>query len=104
MLAPGFWLEQPASLPHGGRHEGFEGMAAMGAIFAQHWTRTIGEADLCGSGATAMQLTTQTWTAKATGRSVTVDVVERIRVDRGRVTDIRVFPQDTAALLATLEP
>ena len=50
-----------------------------------------------------VQVTTQTWTARATGRSATVDVVELFRVADGRIAEIRVFQQDTAALLATLD-
>lgn len=105
LLAPGFRIEQPASLPHGGWHDGLAGMAAMGAAFAEHWDRTIGEADLrpWGDGA-AVQVTSQTWTAKATGRSATVDVVELFRVEEGLIVEIRVFQQDTHALLATLGP
>jgi uncharacterized protein len=54
-------------------------------------------------GDTAVQVTTQTWTAKATGRFATVDVVELFRVADGRIVEIRVFQQDTHALLATLD-
>jgi ketosteroid isomerase-like protein len=106
LLAPDLRIEQPASLPHGGSHHGPDGMEAMGAQFAEHWDRTIGEADLRPWGETgdaAVQVTTQTWTAKATGRSATVDVVELIRVADGRIVEIRVFQQDTHALLATLD-
>jgi ketosteroid isomerase-like protein len=103
LLHPDLRIEQPTSLPHGGSHHGSEGMDAMGARFAEHWDRTIGEADIRGCGDTAVQVTTQTWTAKATGRSATVDVVELFRVAEGRVVEIRVFQQDTHALLATLD-
>jgi uncharacterized protein len=103
LLHPDLRIEQPASLPHGGLHHGPDGMDAMGAAFAEHWERTIGEADLRSCGDTAVQVTTQTWTAKATGRSATVDVVELFRVAGGRIVEIRVFQQDTHALLATLE-
>lgn len=103
LLHPDLRIEQPASLPHGGSHHGPDGMDAMGAAFAEHWERTIGEADLRPCGDTAVQVTTQTWTAKATGRSATVDVVELFRVADGRIVEIRVFQQDTHALLATLE-
>ena len=96
-------IEQPASLPHGGSHHGPDGMDAMGAVFAEHWERTIGEADVRSCGDTAVQVTTQTWTARATGRSATVDVVELFRVADGRIVEIRVFQQDTHALLATLD-
>ena len=51
---------------------------------------------------TAVQVTTQTWTAKATGRSATVDVVELFPVEDGSTVEIRVFQQDTHALMATL--
>jgi ketosteroid isomerase-like protein len=105
LLHPDLRIDQPPSLPHGGVHRGPAGMAAMGAAFAGHWDRTIGAPRLSPGGdtATVVQLTTQTWTAKATGRSATVDVVELLTVADGLVTEIRVFPQDTAALLATLE-
>lgn len=99
-------IHQPASLPHGGWHDGPDGMDAMGAAFAEHWDRTIGEAEVkgCGPTDTAVQVTTQTWTAKATGRSATVDVVELFRCTDDQILEIRVFQQDTAALLATLDP
>jgi uncharacterized protein len=103
LLHPDLRIEQPPSLPHGGSHHGPEGMDAMGAAFAAHWERTIGEADVRSCGDTAVQVTAQTWTARATGRSATVDVVELFRVAHGRVVEIRVFPQDTHALLATLD-
>lgn len=103
LLHPELRIEQPPSLPHGGRHEGTDGMDAMGATFAEHWERTIGPAEVDGLGDHVVQVTSQTWTAKATGRAVTVDVAELIRVAEGKVIQIRVFPQDTAALLATLD-
>jgi ketosteroid isomerase-like protein len=104
LLHPELRIEQPASLPHGGWHHGPDGMDAMGARFAPHWDRTIGEAEVTGCGSDrAVQLTTQTWTSKATGRSATVDVVELFRIADGQITEIRVFQQDTHLLLATLD-
>ena len=69
-------------------------------------TCAVEQLSLLGAGTqlpTAVQVTTQTWTARATGRSATVDVVELFRVADGRIVEIRVFQQDTHALLATLE-
>lgn len=104
LLHPDVRIRQPASLPHGGRHDGRDGMAAMGAAFAEHWDRTIGEALVLGcDDGSAVQVTTQTWTAKATGRSATVDVVELFSFADGRIAEIRVFQQDTHLLLATLD-
>jgi ketosteroid isomerase-like protein len=96
-------IEQPASLPHGGRHHGKDGMASMGAAFGQHWTRVISDPRIFGGDDRAVQVTTQTWTAKATGRSATVEVAELFWVKDGLISEILVFQQDTHALLATLE-
>ena len=102
LMHPAIRVQQPESLPHGGWYEGAEGMARMGAEFGRHWTRTIGEPLIFGSGRRAVQITTQTWTAKATGRSATVDVVEVFTVADGLICEIRVFQQDTHLLLETL--
>jgi len=95
-------IVQPASLPHGGEHAGRDGIVAMGQTFAQHWDRTIGPPLLLACGGTVVQVTAQTWVAKATGRSAVVDVVELITVEGGLVRRIEVFPRDTHLLLATL--
>lgn len=103
LLHPQIRIEQPASLPHGGWHHGPAGLEAMGASFADHWDRTIDAAAVRGCGDVAVQITTQTWTARVTGRAATVDVVELFRVADGLIAEIRVFQQDTHLLLATLD-
>lgn len=103
LLHPDVRVEQPPSLPHGGTHVGLSGMATMGEAFAAHWTRTIEEPRHLACGDTVVQITRQTWSSLATGRAATVDVVELLKVVDGRVVEIRVFPQDTHRLLATLE-
>jgi uncharacterized protein len=103
LFHPDIRIEQPASLPHGGWHEGRDGMAAMGAVFGQYWTRVIEDPRIFGQDDRVVQVTTQTWTAKPTGRSATVDVVELFVVTDGLVSEIRVFQQDTHALLETLD-
>ena len=103
LFHPDLRIEQPASLPHGGSHHGLDGMAGMGAAFAQHWERTITDPRILGCGPTVVQVTTQTWTSKATGRSATVDVVELFALADSRISEIRVFQQDTALLLSTLD-
>jgi ketosteroid isomerase-like protein len=103
LLHADFRLEQPASLPHGGWHHGADGMVAMGTTFAEHWDRVITDPRILDCGETVVQVTTQTWTAKATGRAATVDVVELFSFADGQIAEIRVFQQDTALLLATLD-
>ena len=102
LLHPEFRIQQPVSLPHGGWHEGPQGMGEMAATFARYWDRVIGNATVHGCGELVVQVTTQTWTAKANGRSATVDVVELFTVSDGLIREIRVFQQDTHLLMATL--
>ena len=97
-----FRIQQPESLPHGGWHVGAEGMGEMSASFATHWTRTITEPTVQGCADSVVQMTTQTWTAKETGRSATVDVIELFSFADGLILEIRVFQQDTHLLLGTL--
>jgi ketosteroid isomerase-like protein len=102
LFHPDIRIEQPASLPHGGWHNGHEGMATMGAVFARFWARTIANPRILGCGESVVQVTTQTWTARASGRSATVDAVELFSFSDGLVSEIRVFQQDTHLLLGTL--
>jgi ketosteroid isomerase-like protein len=102
LLHPDFRIQQPASLPHGGWHRGPEGMVEMAAQFGRHWDRTIDGSRLLDCGDSVVQVTTQTWTARATGKSETVDVVELFSFADGLISEIRVFQQDTHLLLATL--
>jgi ketosteroid isomerase-like protein len=104
LLHEGFVVEQPPSLPHGGRFVGREGMALMGARFAEHWIRTITDPRRYECDELCVQITTQTWTARSTGRSATVDVVELFTFRDGLIDAIRVFQQDTHLLLSTLGP
>lgn len=97
-------IEQPPSFPHGGWHRGVDGMDRMAAEFARHWERTIANPHILGCGESAVQVTTQTWTARATGRSATVDVVELFSLTAGLISEIRVFQQDSHLLLETLRP
>jgi uncharacterized protein len=102
LMHPGLRIQQPSSLPHGGWHAGRAGMEEMGATFARYWSRTIGPPRILGCGDTVVQVTSQTWTAPGTGRSATVDVVELFSFTDDLISEIRVFQQDTAALLQTL--
>jgi uncharacterized protein len=103
LFHPDIGIEQPCSLPHGGWHRGLDGMGRMGEEFGRYWDRTIKNPRILGCGQTVVQITTQTWTAKATGRQATVDVVELFGFADGLIAEIRVFQQDTHLLLATLD-
>jgi len=102
LMHPKLRIQQPESLPHGGWHEGQAGMDEMGAIFGRYWSRTIRDPIIMGCEESVVQITTQTWTAKDTGRSATVDVVELFAFADDLISEIRVFQQDTHLLLETL--
>ncbi|MBL7496799.1 nuclear transport factor 2 family protein [Frankia sp. CNm7] len=102
LMHPDIRVQQPASLPHGGWHTGAAGLAAMNVEAARHWDRAITNPVVFGEGARAVQITTQVWTAKATGRSASVDVIEAFAVADGQIVEIRVFQQDTHLLLGLL--
>ncbi len=102
LFHPDFRIQQPESLPHGGWHDGTSGMRAMSESFNRFWSRTISDPTVRGCDDEVLQVTTQTWTAKDTGRSATVDVVELFSFEGGLIKQIRVFQQDTHQLLATL--
>ena len=104
LFHPAVRIQQPASLPHGGWHDGLDGVAAMGVAFARFWERTVTDPRIHAAGEGVVQVTTQTWTAKATGRAATVDVVELFSFRDGLIAEIRVFQQDTHLLLGTLPP
>jgi uncharacterized protein len=102
LLHPSFRIQQPESLPHGGWYDGRDGMNRMGVTFGRYWDRTIVDPRILACGPSAVQVTTQTWIAKETGKRATVDVVELFSVTDGLISEIRVFQQDTHLLLETL--
>jgi hypothetical protein len=103
LFDPAVRIQQPASLPHGGWHDGREAVDAMGATFRRYWDRTITDPRVLCCGEALVMVTSQTWTARDTRRSATVDVVELFSFTDGLVSEVRVFQQDTHLLLATLD-
>lgn len=101
---PEFRIQQPASLPHGGWHEGQDGLAEMASRFSEYWERTLSNTRLIGGADAVVVMTTQVWRALSTGRSATVDVTEVLQLRDGLIAEIRAFPQDTHLLLETLQP
>jgi ketosteroid isomerase-like protein len=102
LFHPDVRIQQPGSLPHGGWHDGREAVDAMGATFRSHWDRAITAPRVLECADALVMVTTQTWTARETGRAATVDVVELFSFTDGLVSEVRVFQQDTHLLLATL--
>lgn len=66
LFHPDIRIEQPASLPHGGRHQGHEGVTAMGAAFGRVWSRSISGTRILGCGESVVQVTTAPGSSAAT--------------------------------------
>ena len=99
-----FEIVEPESLPHGGTHHRVRGyvtlMKRIGELFAVAFEPTAVNAV---DESTVLLRMHVTFTARSTGRSVRLSVVEILEVAAGRVRRSEVFLSDTAALLATLE-
>ena len=98
-----FTINEPASLPYGGAHHGFEGYVALmrqiGAtfelVFEPHGLYALDDRNV-------LLHMDVTFAARSTGKRVTLPVVELLEVAGARVRRSEVFISDTAALLATL--
>ena len=98
-----FVIVEPQSLPYGGTHYGVGGyvtlMQQIGALFELAFERQpLYPLD----GSTVLVRMQVTFTARSTGRSVSLPVLELLEVAAGRVRRSEVFLADTAALLDTL--
>ncbi|WP_019926669.1 nuclear transport factor 2 family protein [Nocardia sp. BMG111209] len=96
-------LIEPDSLPHGGRHQGLDGFRAAQAGMRELWEQRIESAEYwqCAPDRAVLRIVIR-WTARATGRSVLLPMIDLIRVRDGRIVAVEAFVHDTAALLATL--
>jgi ketosteroid isomerase-like protein len=105
VFAPDIVLTEPSSLPHGGVHQGLDAFLAVQAGMAEHWEQRIEDADYwqCAPDRVSLRIVI-TWTARVTGRSVTLPMIDVLRFGDGKVVAIEAFVFDTAALLATLSP
>jgi ketosteroid isomerase-like protein len=105
LLQRDFELVEPASLPYGGTHRGVDGYVALlqriGALFELRFEP--GPVRSAGDDTVVLRMRV-TFTARSTGRSVALRVVELLTVRDGRLARSEVFLEDTAALLATLTP
>lgn len=97
-------LTEPSSLPHGGVHKGIDAFHQVQAGMAALWEQRIEWAEYWPSGTDRVTLRIVIrWTARATGRSVTLPMIDFIQFGGGMIIAVEAFVFDTAALLATLD-
>jgi ketosteroid isomerase-like protein len=104
LFSPDVVLLEPTSLPHGGRHAGIGAFTAAQAGMRERWEQRIEDTAywMCGPDRACVRIVI-TWTARSTGRSVTLPMIDMISFGDGAITAIEAFVFDTAALLSTLD-
>lgn len=104
LLSDDYEIVEPDSLPYGGTHRGAAGYIALiqriGELFALRFD--LDRLESVGDDTVLLRMVV-TFTARSTGRSAALPVVELLTVRRGRIARSEIFLKDTAALLATLE-
>jgi uncharacterized protein len=98
-----FAIVEPDSLPYGGTHHGVDGYVALMQRIGELFELAFEPQGLHALDQKTVVLRIHvTFTARSTGRSVKLPVVEFLEVAGGLVQSSEVFLADTAALLATL--
>ncbi|MGW7537417.1 nuclear transport factor 2 family protein [Amycolatopsis sp. NPDC054798] len=92
-------LHQAAGLPFGGTWRGHAGLEKFFLAMGRTWASfEIGEQDFLALGATSVVLTRVRARARATGRELEFPILQAIRIEGGRIAEVRPFYWDTAAI------
>ncbi|GAA2087706.1 nuclear transport factor 2 family protein [Streptomyces albiaxialis] len=101
-FAPDAVLHQAQALPYGGVWRGHEGIEACVRAMAGTWeTFAFVRQEFLGTGPTAVVLTEVHARSRATGREIDFPILQTATVTDGRITDIRPYYWDTAAIART---
>lgn len=100
---PQMTVIEPVSLPHGGHHHGRQEYRRLQARMRELWEQQIESAEYwqCADDRVALRIVIR-WTARETGRSVVLPMIDLMRFRDGKIIEVEVFLQDTKALLDTL--
>jgi ketosteroid isomerase-like protein len=105
VLAPFFAadvvLHQADALPYGGTWRGHAGMEQFFEAMSQVWESfEIEQQSFLANDATPVVLSEVRATARASGRELRFPILQMIRIENGRIAEIRPFYWDTAAIAA----
>jgi ketosteroid isomerase-like protein len=103
-FSPEVVTHEPDGIITGGEHAGFAGWASMMTRFGQAYDLKVSSFEILESGDRAILMMAPAFTARATGRSAVIPVVEVYRFAGGLIADIDVFYKDPAALAGLLMP
>lgn len=99
-------IHEPASLPQGGVHRGYDAWLQMHHTMRSLWDQkveTVSVWDIPEDDVIVLY-SMMDWTAKATGRRIRFPAVEVLRFRDGLIAKVEIFHQDAKAVLDTLEP
>ncbi|MEU6113093.1 nuclear transport factor 2 family protein [Streptomyces sp. NPDC047117] len=106
LLAPYFAanveLHQADGLPYGGTWRGHSGMRQFFRTMGTVWESfDMVEQEFLATGETAVVLTQVHARARATGRELSFPILQTIKINDGRITEVRPFYWDTRAIADT---
>lgn len=100
-FAPDVVLHQAEALPYGGIWRGHEGMEQFFVAMAEAWeVFEMVEQQFLSTSAIAVVLTHVHARARASGQELSFPILQTIRVVDGRISEVRPFYWDTAAIAA----
>ncbi len=92
-------LHQAEALPYGGTWRGHEGMERFFVAMSRAWESfDMVEQEFLATKGTAVVLTQVHARARATGRQLDFPILQTVTVKDGRITEVRPFYWDTAAI------
>jgi uncharacterized protein len=98
-FAPNVVLNQADSMPYGGSWRGHEGMERFFAAMSQTWEAfEMVEQEFLTETSPLVVLTQVRARARATGRELRFPILQTITVEDGRISEVRPFYWDTAAI------
>ncbi|MCA6092997.1 nuclear transport factor 2 family protein [Streptomyces sp. SCA3-4] len=98
-FSPDVVLHQADALPYGGTWRGHAGMEQFFLAMSAAWESfDMVEQEFLATDETAVVLTRVRARARATGRELAFPILQTIRVQDGRITEVRPFYWDTAAI------
>jgi ketosteroid isomerase-like protein len=100
---PDVTIIEPLSLPHGGRHRGIEEYRSLQEHMRALWEQRIESTEFwqCADDRVTLRIVIR-WTARATGRSVVLPMIDLIKIRDGKIIEVEAFVQDTKTLIDTL--
>jgi ketosteroid isomerase-like protein len=98
-------LHQAEALPYGGIWRGHDGMEQFFLAMSQAWESfDMVDQKFLGTDGTAVVLTQVHARARATGRELDFPILQTVAARNGRITEIRPFYWDTAAIANACTP